>query len=160
MKRRIVIGIVLAVVLAAAGTAWAMRVSIGTSQSVRPSIGAAQATGAAPTPPVKANTPSPADTATGVAVTDNLTWVDGGGALTFDVYLDTVTPPVTCVSSAQAGASYDPYAPGCLAPSVTYYWRIDSTNATGTTTGDVWSFTTAAAGGGSGGASVFGSVVR
>ena len=30
--------------------------------------------------------------------------------------------------------------------STTYYWRIDEKNAVGTTTGNVWSFTTAAAG--------------
>ena len=29
-----------------------------------------------------------------------------------------------------------------MADSTTYYWRIDEKNATGTTTGDVWSFTT------------------
>ena len=34
------------------------------------------------------------------------------------------------------------YNPGTLATSTTYYWRIDEKNATGTTTGDVWSFTT------------------
>jgi hypothetical protein len=152
--------VALLILLLACGTVVAMRISIGTSQSGRVSIGTAQATGAAPTPPVKANTPSPADTATGVAVTDNLTWVDGGGALTYNVYLDTANPPVAAVSSAQAGTSYDPYDPGSLTPATTYYWRIDSTNAVGTTTGDVWSFTTAAAGGGSGGASLFGSVVR
>ena len=38
------------------------------------------------------------------------------------------------------------HAPGALAASTTYYWRIDSKNSAGTTTGDVWSFTTAAPG--------------
>ncbi len=31
-----------------------------------------------------------------------------------------------------------------LAYSTTYYWRVDATNENGTTTGDVWSFTTLA----------------
>ncbi|MHC4704439.1 MAG: hypothetical protein ACYTFQ_28140, partial [Planctomycetota bacterium] len=38
----------------------------------------------------------------------------------------------------QTGTSYDP---GPLNSSMTYYWRIDATNSSGTTTGDVWSFT-------------------
>ncbi|MHC4302222.1 MAG: hypothetical protein ACYS7Y_33600, partial [Planctomycetota bacterium] len=36
------------------------------------------------------------------------------------------------------------YNPGTLSYSTTYYWRIDATNSSGTTTGDVWSFTTQA----------------
>ncbi len=94
--------------------------------------------------PSKATTPSPADAAPNVALATTLSWVDGGGAATFNVYLDTVSPPVTEVSHAQAGNTYDP---GGLLASTTYYWRIDSTNPAGTTTGDEWSFTTAAAGG-------------
>ncbi len=94
--------------------------------------------------PSKATTPSPADAALNVALDATLSWVDGGGAATFDVYLDTVSPPVTEVSHAQAGNTYDP---GGLLASTTYYWRIDSTNPAGTTTGDEWSFATTAAGG-------------
>src|SRR5262249_43949287 len=41
---------------------------------------------------------------------------------------------------SQSAASY---APGTLAFQTTYYWRIDEVNAQGTTTGPVWSFTTA-----------------
>ncbi len=35
---------------------------------------------------------------------------------------------------------------GALANDKTYYWRIDEVNSYGTTTGTVWSFTTAAGG--------------
>ena len=40
----------------------------------------------------------------------------------------------------QAGSGFDP---GTLSPLNTYYWRVDETNAVGTTTGSVWSFSTA-----------------
>ena len=99
--------------------------------------------GAAPT---KASTPAPGDAAVDVTLDQaTLTWVDGGGADTFDVYYGTVSGSLTKVSSAQAGASFtvtgvtdgSPYS-----HLITRYWRIDSTNAGGTTTGDEWSFTT------------------
>ena len=53
----------------------------------------------------------------------------------------TSNPPTTAslVSSGQAATNY---APGTLTIGATYYWRIDANNPTGTTMGDVWSFTT------------------
>ena len=36
------------------------------------------------------------------------------------------------------------YDPGTLVANTTYYWRVDTVNGSGTTTGTVWSFTTAA----------------
>lgn len=97
--------------------------------------------------PEKATTPAPANAATDVTLDQaTLTWVDGGGADTYDVYYGTTSGALgDAVSSAQAGTSFtvtgitdgSPY--GYL---ITRYWRIDSTNASGTTTGDEWSFTT------------------
>jgi hypothetical protein len=46
------------------------------------------------------------------------------------------------VSAAQAGASF---APGSLANGTQYFWQITARNASGTTAGPVWSFTTSAA---------------
>jgi hypothetical protein len=57
------------------------------------------------------------------------------------VQFGTTSTPPTVVTN-QAGASY---APGVLTAGVTYYWRIIARNGTGTTTGPVWSFATAAA---------------
>lgn len=85
------------------------------------------------TAPAKATTPSPANAATGVALSPTLSWVGDGTETSFLVYFDGV------LVSTQAGTSYTPAA-------MSYYsahtWRIDSVNDFGTTTGDTWSFTT------------------
>jgi hypothetical protein len=95
--------------------------------------------------PGKAANPNPAAGATGVAITATLSWTAGSGATSHDVYFGTdSTPDSTELKGNQTATTYNP---GTLANSTTYYWRIDEKNANGTTTGDVWSFTTAAAGG-------------
>ena len=83
--------------------------------------------------------PSPADYATGVAIHPILSWTPGQGALSHDVYLDTVNPP-TIFRGNQPGTTFDPCN---LLPATTYYWRIDEVYSTSTITGPVWSFTTA-----------------
>ncbi|MHC4661940.1 MAG: C1 family peptidase, partial [Planctomycetota bacterium] len=90
--------------------------------------------------PDQASSPVPGDTATDVAVSITLEWQVAARAAAYDVYLDTQDPPLACVSSAQAGNSYDP--PADLAFDTTYYWRIDAKNTGGTTQGAVWSFRT------------------
>ena len=91
-------------------------------------------------PPVKAVSPSPANGTTEQSIEANLSWVDGGGAETFDVYFGTAPSPGSGeFKGNQSGTSFDP---GTLDYDTTYFWRIDSTNSDGTTTGDVWSFTT------------------
>ncbi len=99
-------------------------------------------TTAAATPPGQASNPSPANGATSVGTTTDLSWTAGSGATSHDVYFGTANPPPQ-VSSGQTGTTYDT---GTMSNSTTYYWRIDEKNAYGTTTGTVWSFTTAAAG--------------
>ncbi len=87
--------------------------------------------------------PNPGNGATGVSVTATLSWTAGSGATSHDVYFGTTNPPASIGN--QTGTSYDP---GTLANSTTYYWRADSVNNDGTTTGSVWSFTTEGSGGG------------
>ena len=59
--------------------------------------------------------------------------------LTYTVYLDTVNPPVTAVSTDQTGKTYE----ATLANSTTYYWKVEvSDDNGGTTIGQVWNFTT------------------
>ena len=90
-----------------------------------------------PSPPGKATGPSPADSATGVSITADLSWTAGSGATSLDVYFGTSSPGT--FQGNQAGTTFDP---GTLSNNTTYYWRIDEKNDGGTTTGDVWSFTT------------------
>ncbi|MGD0077832.1 MAG: hypothetical protein ABSB91_04290, partial [Sedimentisphaerales bacterium] len=90
-----------------------------------------------PTPPGKATAPTPANAATGVSVTTDLGWTAGSGATSHDVYFGTISPGT--FRGNQSGTTYDT---GTMANGTTYYWRIDEKNADGTTTGDIWSFTT------------------
>jgi M6 family metalloprotease-like protein len=96
-------------------------------------------TGNVSTPlPGQAASPEPANAATNVSLTNNLSWTAGSGATSHNVYFGTTSPPT--FRGNQAGTTYDT---GRMTPGTTYYWRIDEKNASGTTTGMVWSFTTA-----------------
>ncbi|MFH2143515.1 MAG: hypothetical protein ABIJ97_13905, partial [Bacteroidota bacterium] len=79
---------------------------------------------------------SPANGATSEGVTGNLIWYTTSSATSYDVYFGTTNPPAFIGN--QTINSYD-YSG---AYNTTYYWRIDTKNACGTTTGTVWSFTT------------------
>lgn len=68
-----------------------------------------------------------------MSLSQTLTWIDGGGATSFNVWFNGV------FIGNQMGNSY---STGVLLNSTTYTWRIDSVNACGTTTGDSWIFTT------------------
>jgi hypothetical protein len=97
----------------------------------------------APVLPGKATNLSPAHLASNVGVNADLSWTADAGATSHDVYFGTnLLPGVGEFKGNQAGTTYDP---GTLNGNTTYYWRIDEKNAGGTTTGDVWSFTTVAA---------------
>jgi len=87
--------------------------------------------------PGQASSPTPADSATDVAVDTDLSWSAGSGATSHDVYFGQSSPGT--FQGNQAGTTYDT---GTMNNSTTYYWRIDEVNAGGTTTGVVWSFTT------------------
>ena len=93
----------------------------------------------APAPPAQVTTPSPINTAINVATNVQLSWAAASGATSYDVYFG-ATSPGTFIGN-QAGTTYNP---GALANSTSYYWRIDSRNSVGPTTGLVWSFTTVA----------------
>jgi len=99
-----------------------------------------------PSAPGKATSPSPSNGASGVSTSATLGWGAGSGADTYDVYFGTdSTPDAGELVGGTAGTGFNP---GALANGTTYYWRIDSVGAGGTTTGDVWSFTTTAGSGG------------
>ncbi|MCK4786371.1 MAG: hypothetical protein KAV87_21615, partial [Desulfobacteraceae bacterium] len=84
--------------------------------------------------------PSPSHQATDVSVDADLSWTAGSGATSHDVYFGTdSSPDLGEFIQNQAGITYDP---GTMNEDTTYYWRIDEVNNYGTTTGDVWRFTT------------------
>jgi hypothetical protein len=97
-------------------------------------------TEAAPTPPGQATNPDPADSATDVSITADLSWTAGTNSTSSDVYFGTSSP-----GTFQGNQTATTFDPGTMTNDTTYYWRIDEINAGGTTTGSVWSFTTAAA---------------
>ena len=88
--------------------------------------------------PLKAHTLDPVDATVHIQLDQVLSWSSNWQAQTYDVYLDTVTPPVTKVAADQRARSFVP----TLALGETYYWRVDAKNTIGTTTGDVLSFST------------------
>jgi RHS repeat-associated protein/fibro-slime domain-containing protein len=91
-------------------------------------------------PPGQATGPNPADGATNVSITADLSWTAGDYADSHDVYFGTnPTPGAGEFKGNQLETTYDP---GTMAYSTPYYWRIDEKNAVDTTTGVVWSFTT------------------
>ena len=87
--------------------------------------------------PYKVTSPTPSNGSTGRSINQTLSWANGGGATSYDVYFGASNPPTSLGN--QPGTSYNP---GTLAFNTTYYWRIDANNSEGTTQGDVWSFAT------------------
>jgi hypothetical protein len=106
--------------------------------STRPKLIVTYSTGAAP--PGQASNPSPADSATDVSVDADLSWTAGTDSTSSDVYFGTTSP-----GTFQANQTATTFDPGTMDNDTTYYWRIDEINAAGTTTGNVWNFTTVAA---------------
>lgn len=96
--------------------------------------------------PIKATNPTPTDTASNVTLDQaTITWEDGGGATSYNVYYGVDAGSLVLVSEGQVGLSFT--ITGIVSGSPFNYiidrsWRIDAINAEGITTGDVWTFTT------------------
>ena len=88
-------------------------------------------------PPSPAGNPAPANGSTNVGVDTDLQWSPGAGATSHDVYFGTSDPPP--FQRNQTSTQLDL---GTLTANTTYFWRVDEVNAAGTTTGELWSFTT------------------
>jgi regulation of enolase protein 1 (concanavalin A-like superfamily) len=95
-------------------------------------------TGSSTQPPATPSSPTPGNGATGVALTSSLTW-SSVGATSYDVSFGTTNPP----PQVAPGLTTASYAPPSMAANTQYYWRVVARNSRGTTTGPVWSFTTA-----------------
>ncbi len=100
-----------------------------------------------PLPDIRqARNPNPADGATRVSRTADLSWTAGSDATSHDVYFGTTSPGIF-----QGNQTVTTFDPGTMAYSTTYYWRIDEiSNGGKTTTGIVWRFRTTGGGGGPG----------
>jgi len=98
-------------------------------------------------PPRTAYNPEPADGAKFIGPDVILSWTPGFGAKLHTMYFG---DDFDNVNNATGGATIGiaAYTPGPLELDKKYYWRVDEFDAITTHKGDVWSFTTAGAGGG------------
>ena len=88
--------------------------------------------------PVVAVNPTPTNGATNVSIGVNYSWSAAKGATSYKVYRGTSLP----LSGSPTTVAVPYLTGGTLANNTLYYWRVDSANVSGTTTGTVWSFTT------------------
>jgi hypothetical protein len=100
-------------------------------------------TGGTVGPPPAPGNPQPANGATAVSTTPQLGWSAAPVGTTFNVDFGTQNPP----PQVATGLTSSSYSPGGLAPSTTYYWRVTAVSDGGSTTGNLWSFTTGTSGG-------------
>ncbi|MCK9453357.1 MAG: carboxypeptidase regulatory-like domain-containing protein, partial [Bacteroidales bacterium] len=87
---------------------------------------------------------TPADGAVNIINGSNLTWSWGANTMDYRVVLGTTYPPATVVKDwATANTAVNgSYTLSGLNPNLQYFWRIDTRNNNGTTSGEVWGFTT------------------
>lgn len=81
--------------------------------------------------------PNPASGATEVSLSPTLSWSEGEGTLSHNVYFGSINPPAFAANVTVAS-----FSPGAINHSTIYYWRVDEVKAAGAAVGPVWSFTT------------------
>jgi hypothetical protein len=81
--------------------------------------------------------PSPPDGAAGVPLNTQLSWTAGSDTESHDIYFGTINPP-----PFRRNLSNITFKPSILASDTTYFWRINELNSSGTTVGELWSFST------------------
>jgi hypothetical protein len=106
---------------------------------------------AALSPPIRANSPSPGNRATGTKLEQILSWGAGDYAASHEVYFGTDEDAVKNATKdspefkGTKALGDETYDPGKLAWYTTYYWRIDEVNSVNPDSpwpGTLWSFTT------------------
>ncbi|MAF66732.1 MAG: hypothetical protein CMJ84_13875 [Planctomycetes bacterium] len=94
--------------------------------------------------PLRAKTPFPADGAVDVVRTVDPTWVPCSAAAEQVVWLG--TDPDALQAFKHLGPVIGRFNAGTLQPATTYFWRVVGSNANGSTSSPLWSFTTQAGG--------------
>ncbi len=85
----------------------------------------------------------PANAALNVPLDQVITWDFAANAETYDLYFDTVNPPVNQIVTDAAVAGQGSYTPTGLQTATTYYWKVVSKNSTSLRdTEDLMSFQT------------------
>ncbi len=99
-------------------------------------------------PPQTPTLSSPANGATGVSITPTLSWNASSGATSYGLQVSTSSSFSSTVLN-QTGITTTSYTVSGLANNTTYYWRVNASNAGGTSAHSAtWSFTTAIGPGG------------
>jgi len=117
--------------------------------TVEPGEGTSVLTLALDAPPVAgpASNPNPADGVYDVALTPTLTWSTGSYATSHRVFFgyssNAVAIATTNSTEYQGELAVATFAPGTLASSGRYYWRVDEMLGTNATAGATWTFATA-----------------
>lgn len=85
---------------------------------------------------------SPSSGTMGVSITPTLSWNASTGATSYRLQVSTSSSFATTVVN-QSGITATSYAISGLTGNTTYYWRVNATNASGTSAySTAWSFTT------------------
>lgn len=87
--------------------------------------------------PASASGPSPANNSTSQPISSDLDWATALRATTYRVHFGTTNPPPFVGQTAGSAWSLPQ-----LGYNTQYFWRIDTVNSAGTTTGPVWNFRT------------------
>lgn len=103
-------------------------------------------------PPPPAILPLPPNNAKDVRINSQLGWASAFNTDYYDVYFGTTITPdfktsitntnIVPLSASNINPFRIKYDPGTLSYGTTYYWRIDTRNIAGTTTGTLWTFVT------------------
>jgi hypothetical protein len=94
-----------------------------------------------------ASNPNPTNGAYNVVYTPTLSWLAGSNATSHRVYFgyssNAVTVAITNSMEYRGSFTSIGFAPGTLAPSGRFYWRVDELAGTNVTAGPTWTFATA-----------------
>ena len=93
--------------------------------------------------PKKPINPTPEHEASNVGLNaTTVTWEDGGGAESYNVYYGTLSGFLTLLEEGVTDTEYTLITGAWPYYDNIFYWRVDAVNANGTTQGDEWNFTT------------------